>query len=107
MSHMQQAVADLRRDIGNKWKTPTTIDSYVWLVTEIGELGDVLMRLGYGERQDYVRNRPSKDVVADMNQLKSELGDTILMLCTLANRVGINLDHALQERIHHFRRKYE
>ena len=87
-------------DIGDKWPQPDVMDSYVFLVSEIGEVGDALLRGNYGHRADYSRNNTKYVDVA------AELGDVFLMRCTLATCLGVDLDTALQDCIDHFREKY-
>jgi len=100
LSKAQQQVAWLRLDIGDTWPDPDIVDSYIFLVSEIGEVGDALLRANYGHRGDYARNNSKQpDLVA-------ELGDVYLMLCTLATCLGIDLDSALQGRIDHLKEKY-
>lgn len=96
----QQLVADLRAVVGDKWPTPNVFDSWAFLVTEVGELGDVLLRRGYGDSQGYVRNNPKE---AD---LVKELGDVYLMLCTLATCLEVDLGEALQERVAYLQKKH-
>jgi NTP pyrophosphatase (non-canonical NTP hydrolase) len=99
-SSSQWAVIGLREDIGDKWPNPGIMDSYVFIVTEVGELGDALLRTGYGLRGTYVRNRVKEA------SIKNELGDVLLMLCTLATELGIDLDEALQGCINFLRSKH-
>jgi len=101
LSKAQQDVAMLRLDIGDLWPDPGVIDSYVFLVSEVGEVGDVLLRRGYGHRGDYVRNNEKETL------LEAELGDVYLMLCTLATELGIDLDSALQGCIDKLRKKHD
>lgn len=96
----QQQVADLRETIGDKWPHPDAFDSWAFLITEVGELGDALLRRGYGALSYYVRNNPRE---AD---LAKELGDVYLMLCTLATRLEIDLGEALQERVTYLKEKH-
>ena len=100
LSKAQQRVALLRLDIGDKWPQPDVMDSYVFLVSEIGEVGDALIRTNHGHRGDYVRNNTKYVDVA------AELGDAYLMLCTLATCLGVDLDTALQDCIDKLRRKH-
>ena len=100
LSKAQQTVALLRLEIGDKWPDPDVMDSYVFLVSEVGEVGDALLRAGYGHRGDYSRNN-EKEVL-----LEHELGDVYLMLCTLATELGIDLDSALQGCIDKLRKKH-
>jgi NTP pyrophosphatase (non-canonical NTP hydrolase) len=96
----QHKVSQLRCDLEGEWPYPDTVDSYIFLVSEIGEVGDALLRVGYGHRSNYVRNREKEVVVA------AELGDVYLMLCTLATCLGVDLDDALQDCIDKLRSKY-
>lgn len=91
---------EIARDWPNCWPHPTTLDSWVFLVTEVGEVGDALIRQGYGERSAYSRNRDKHP------DLQKELGDVYLMLCTLATHLGVDLDEALDEVIYALKRKH-
>ena len=89
MNNTQQAVADLREKLeGSPWKEPDAMDTWAFLVTEVSEVGDLLLRI---ERPEYYRNT-SKD--ADRAKLIYELGDVMVMLATLANIYNIDLDNA-------------
>lgn len=101
LSKAQQDVATLRLEIGDKWPEPDVMDSYVFLVSEIGEVGDALLRSNYGHRGDYSRTRAITD------DIPHELGDVLLMLCTLATCLGIDLDEALQNCIDKLKSKHE
>lgn len=100
MNQDQLKVIELRYDLEGKFPHPGPLDTWVFLVTEIGEVGDAMLRLGYGELE-YLRNS-QKDP-----DIKHELGDVMLMLCTLANHFNIDLSEAVRERIDHFRGKYD
>jgi len=99
MTEDQLIVKWLRKDLEGHWPHPGPLDTWVFLVTEIGEVGDAMLRLGYGELE-YLRNS-QKDP-----DIKHELGDVYLMLCTLANHFDIDLSEALEERAAHFKEKY-
>ena len=86
----QEAVRQLREAIEDKWPTPDVIDSYLFLVSEIGEVGDALLRAGYGSRGDYIRHHATR-----VRELEAELGQVLLMLCTLASALDIDLRIAL------------
>jgi len=101
LSKAQQKVALLRLDIGDRWPDPDVMDSYVFLVSEVGEVGDALLRQNYGHRGDYSRTRAMTD------DIPHELGDVFLMLCTLATCLGIDLDSALQGCIDKLREKHD
>lgn len=103
MNSNQCDVAQLYEDIGDRWVEPTPLDAWAWLITEAGELGDVMMRLGYGGRDDYSRNN---ELVVNGHDLEHELGDTYLMLCELANLLDLDLSKALDKRITYYYTKY-
>lgn len=101
---IQDEVQELRDAVGSRWTTPTAFDAWAFTVTELSEVGDVLIRSGYAQRDDYVRNSENPE---DLHEsLRKELGDTLLMLCTVATRVGVNLENACRERIEHLCGKY-
>lgn len=101
----QEFVAALRRSLeGTDWVHPTPLDSWVWLATEVAEVGDLLMRCGFGA-MDYARNNPM-DTEEARARLEHELGDVMIMLCTLATHLRIDLTHALGKRVNHFAEKY-
>lgn len=97
---LQREVELMRLSIGDKWPTPPAMDSYTFLVTEVGEIGDAMLRRGYGFRNDYSRNNSKQP------DLAKEIGDTMIMLCTLASRLGIDLEAVTLERITHFKEKH-
>lgn len=100
MTKDQYEVAQLREDLEGHWPHPGPLDTWVFLVTEIGEVGDAMLRLGYGELEYLRNNQKNPDI-------QHELGDVYLMLITLANHFDINLSCALQDRIDHFREMYD
>ena len=84
MSNAQQAVADLREQLeGTAWRMPDAMDTWAFLVTEVAEVGDILLRL---ERPEYFRNNEKCE------NLEDELGDVMVMLATLANIYNLDLD---------------
>jgi len=105
MDHDQELVAALRRALdGSPYVHPPALDSWAFLATEVAEVGDLLLRCGYGT-EDYARNNPM-DADEARKRLEHELGDVMIMLCTLANHLNIDLTIALGKRIHHFAQKY-
>ena len=98
MNRDQCEVAMLRerREEEGTWPKPPPMDSWAFLVTEVGEVGDVLMRLGHGQRDDYVRTHLQTVTTAHLRQ---EIADVYLMLITLANHFEINLSAALDDNI--------
>lgn len=89
----QRHIKHFRRRIKQDWPTPGVMDSWIFLVTEVAEVGDALLRAGYGENQHYVRNNEKQP------NLEMELGDVYLMLCTLANHLHIDLSEALDRTL--------
>jgi len=86
MSNAQRAVADLREQLeGTAWKKPDALDTWAFLVTEVAEVGDILLRM---ERPEYYRNNE------ECENLEDELGDVMVMLASLANIYNIDLDNA-------------
>lgn len=69
------------------------MDCWSFLVQEVGEVGDALIRLGFGVRNDYVRNN-EKEL-----DLPAELCDVYFMLLSLANRFELDLNVLLDLRI--------
>jgi len=96
----QQRVVDLRQLLKDDWPHPPVLDAWAFLVTEVAELGDVLLRLGFGQ-QEYVRHHDKEPNVAN------ELADVYLMLCTVANHLGVDLSFALEARTKHIIRRLE
>lgn len=75
------------------WPSPPVMDCWAFLVTEVSEIGDALLRLGYGERSDYVRSNPKE------SDLQAELCDTYFMLLSLANLLDCDLSKGLEMRV--------
>jgi len=88
----QIKVRALRRALGDLWPHPGVRDSWCFLLLEVSEVGDALLRKGFGEKE-YVRHH---DKEASLFQ---ELADAYIMLCTLASNLGIDLDASLTARI--------
>lgn len=96
MDSAQDKVVQLRQDICRQWPTPTEVDAWAFLVTEVAEVGDCLLR----RKRIYVRNN------AKTPDIVGELGDVYLMLCTLATQLDVSLDDALECSIRKLRRKH-
>ena len=90
MNHDQLVVYELREALKGKWPHPEVFASWAFTVTELSEVGDILLRMGYVGT--FVRNH---EKAATRVRLAIELGQTLMMLCTLANHLGINLSDAL------------
>jgi len=100
---MQKAVRELRSAIADRWPHPPPFDSWAFAVTELAEVGDVLLRMNLFGKKEYARNNAKP---ATKEDLARELGDTMLMLATLANHFNIDLALALEWRINYFADKY-
>lgn len=100
---MQNAVKVLRATIPpDVWPTPDAVDSFVFLVSEVGEVGSLLMRSDHS-LHNYTRNSSDE---ATPERLAQELGDIQLMLCTLATQLGIDLEAALAVQLATYYAKY-
>lgn len=75
----------------DNYRLPTTEDAFRFLVSEVGEIADCLIRTGSNH---YVRNNPDKSI-----DLSSELADVIIMAAALAASVDIDIDEALEEKL--------
>lgn len=93
MNNDQTRVTILRKRLGKKWPWPGIFDSWAFLVTEVGEIGDSLLRAGFGSQDSYVRHHEG-----DENPQK-ELADAYIMLCTLASHLYVDLSEALVARL--------
>jgi len=89
----QEKVAEFRSSYESEWYTPPTFDTWAYLMTEAAEVGDALLRLGYGLMKRSVR---TNEVQPDLSM---EIGDLYMMLCTLANLLCIDLDLALEQAL--------
>jgi len=78
----------MRERLRGRYPHPDSIDSWIYLVTEVAEVGDVLLQLqnpGH-KRTHEMTGMPLEDLLA------KELGDVQFMLCTLANHYRVNLE---------------
>lgn len=89
----QERVEALRATLGERFGSPGAMDAYTFLVSEVGELGDALLRSGYGTQLYPVRRQPTARLVAD------ELGDVLFMLATLASVIGCRLEDCLSDTL--------
>lgn len=88
MNDMQDFVANTRRKLKGKYPHPDTKDSLLYTFTELAEVADVLLRI---LNPDHKRTHSLCNLP---DQLRRELGDVQLMLCTLANHFDIDLIEA-------------
>ena len=88
MPNVQKRVAEMRERLRGRYPHPDSIDSWIYLVTEVAEVGDVLLRL---KNPDHKRTHEATGMPLE-DQLAKELGDVQMMLCTLANHYRVNLE---------------
>ena len=65
-------VGGIRELIGKQWPTPTPEDTLWFMVTEVGEVIDAVLR----KKPEYMRNRPTK------SSILQECGDVAMMALT-------------------------
>ena len=88
MPDAQRRVAEMRERLEGLYPHPDPMESWAYLVTEVAEVGDVLLRM-----QNPSHKRTHEDKEDDLyEQLCKELGDAQMMLCTLANLFKISLE---------------
>jgi NTP pyrophosphatase (non-canonical NTP hydrolase) len=105
MDPNQATVHELRKSLKGLWPHPTPLDAWAFLVTEVGELGALLLRAGFGQAgEEYLRHHEKTATHADFRE---EFGDVMLMLCTVANHLEVNLTDALRECVEKLEGRYE
>ena len=87
---ISQTVRDFRASVEDRFPTPTVEDSYLFLVSEMGEVADAYVRMRGAK---YARNA---DRAGDRDALRKEIGQTLLMLTTFAEHFDIDMDDALR-----------
>ncbi len=100
----QQLVDQLRRDTGDLFLMPDIPTTTLFLVSEVGEVCDCVIRL---MEPDFLRSNPGVTESNLLANLEMELGDVLLMLATLATQYNIYLEDALCRAIAKVRRRYE
>lgn len=75
-------------------------DAYIFLVSEVGEVGDALMRLD--TESGWVRNDPNRTA-----NLADELADVFMMTLALADSYDVDLEDALEFKLERKRREYD
>lgn len=95
LSDYQDIVAKMYES-SSKLIAPEPLPAYVFLVSEMGEVGSSLMNLtpvdlGYGISVGYVRNNPERHENPEDNIIL-EIGQVLMMLSALANGLGLDLD---------------
>jgi len=86
---LQNDVASFRQEVESDFPTPSTMDAWAFLVTEVAEIGDALIRNGFGSMK-YLRG------TRNPKRVEEEVGDAVLMLATLANLTNIDMEVALR-----------
>jgi len=77
---------------------PSLWEAYLWLVSEVGELGEALLQ---DDRHDWVRNNPDK-ALKDFMDVNSEIGDVLMMLTRVAHEMGVD---PMEEMLANWKRK--
>jgi len=88
---LSDAVRKFRQLVDEDFPNPNVKDCYMFLVSEVGELGDVILRSD--PELPYLRGRPDKK--ATKQELIGELGDAAFMLISVANHFDIDIESAL------------
>ena len=90
----QERVDRMRERLVELWPHPLCLDSYIYLVSEIGELGDALLRL-YRPSDRRSRPTPSASRKVLLDAIAKEIADVELMLCTVASHLDIDIETEL------------
>lgn len=75
---------------------------YVHLVEEIGELGEA-MTVYEGDR----KAGTGEKALADHSDIKEEIGDTLFALVRVANKLGIDIDEAIDLTFKRYKEKLQ
>lgn len=75
---------------------------YAHLVEEVGELGEA-MTVYEGDR----KAGSGEAALSDHSDMKEEIGDVLFALVRIANKVGVNLDEAIEYTIKRYSSKLE
>jgi len=100
---LNKRIKATRAKIGAVWVTPSMRDDFMYIVTEVGELGDELARMpGF---LDVVpsRNHPR---VTSQEQLEEEIADVVIMVTSLAIELGIDVDEAVDKKLRYLEEKF-
>jgi len=101
ISNPQARVAEMRKRLEGRFPLPSIMESWAYLVTEVAEVGDILLRL---EAPDHKRNHEEGDADELTFNLFLEIGDVQMMLATLATQLSIDLTaatHAACSKLEH------
>jgi NTP pyrophosphatase (non-canonical NTP hydrolase) len=103
MNDDQRLVRHVRERTGHKWRQPSVVDCERFILQELGELSDALMRAGYAD-ENYARNHQRAGTVDE--RVRHELGDVIMMVVSLCNLLELDASELLRERMDHILEKY-
>jgi NTP pyrophosphatase (non-canonical NTP hydrolase) len=100
---LNKDVRILRREIGHVWKLPSVKDDFFWIVTEVGELGDALMRL-----PDFPDVAPTRNQLRTtaLEHVAEEAADVLIMLTCLCDELDIDLYQAFHQKLADLKAKY-
>lgn len=101
--NVNQVLRDLREACESKWPTPSASDSYIWLTTEVGELGDELARIPGFLDVVATRSHPRDGSLANV---RKEAADVLIMLASVCEHFGIDLNRAYAHRVQELLRRY-
>ena len=99
--NIQERVWRFREKHGDVWVLPGLRDTLLFVVSEVGELADALIRR-HPLREGYFRTHT--DITSD---IEIEIGDALVMLCTLATQLEIDIDHAVEASLNKTRERIE
>ena len=89
---IQEIVARRRKNFPRRFRLPNPFASWAYLVTEVAEVGDVLLRI---QNPNHLRGS-----YIDKNSLgrclAEELGDAAFMLATLATQLEVDLEQEVK-----------
>lgn len=87
---MQREVEEWRARVKHRFPTPDLIDCFLFIVSEVGELADALIRMRGGR---YARNRAEE---GSTERVIDEIGDVGLMLTSLASHFEARIEDAIR-----------
>ncbi len=100
MSNVQANLKKLRTKWveNSNWTQVTLFDAIAFLSTEVAEVLDLYLRT-----QPYERNNPQSVTKDDFGE---ELADVVIMACSVADILDIDLGEALEAKMNKIDRKY-
>lgn len=88
---LQRTMMETRNSIRDEFFWPTNADCVRFILQELAEVDDILMRLGFMDK-DYLR---AHDDVVTLDDLAMELGDLLVMCLTLCSINGVDAEEAV------------